>query len=593
MRRTTTVILLVGGGFLLGLLFQPGNPRRVADALLGRGSVNRGAPAAHRQPQPSATPVADGAGAGHPQHDPAGGAPSGHTLAPAVGAMSGMGAGGCGLPQPAFCDTFDAPFPITRSGQLDNSRWSVARVSSAHNPSQGNVDTFYPTDAMFCKDPITGVRPPNDYFECGPQFGESNHFMEAINDKGQYVWDAARIRQPFDFAGRTGTVTFIVDAFTEGNHSFWPEVWISDQPVPAVHSAHPASAAFGNNSVGIAFNADCSANVNCGADCLHRPGDGAVGQITVVQNGVATDYTSASGLTQFGCYSTMMDMHNRFEVRLDQRHVEVWATDMDGSNLREVAALANLSLNFTRGYVYLEHAAYNAEKFGAPADAMHTFHWDDVGFDGPALPLERGYDVADALTPTRDGGVNLGYDLSNGPVSFNLAGVNPSGGAAASVNFTAYYTSVAPLSYRLNNGPAHRLAWPFPDQTTYLWHTVSAPVALSELAPGTNTLWFGQANGVALANIDLTVRPGAEPATPTPGSGVGPGPLPMKTAAWALGHSTEITAGGMNGGGRAGWPPRPAPVTLWEPAGRSGVDLRSVRLRRRPTRGRSRRRRNA
>ena len=40
-------------------------------------------------------------------------------------------------------------------------------------------------------------------------------------------------KQPFDFAGRTGTVAFDVTNDTSGTHGTWPEFWLTDQPVPA------------------------------------------------------------------------------------------------------------------------------------------------------------------------------------------------------------------------------------------------------------------------------------------------------------------------------------------------------------------------
>ena len=40
-------------------------------------------------------------------------------------------------------------------------------------------------------------------------------------------------KQPFDFAGRTGTVSFDVTNDSDGTHAVWPEFWVTDQPVPA------------------------------------------------------------------------------------------------------------------------------------------------------------------------------------------------------------------------------------------------------------------------------------------------------------------------------------------------------------------------
>src|SRR5690349_2839532 len=80
-------------------------------------------------------------------------------LADGVNASVGIGeaaaqtapSGTCGLAQPAFCDTFDQPFTGGgRTGQLDPSRWAIARVGNA-NPSQGLVNFFIGSNAMYCK----------------------------------------------------------------------------------------------------------------------------------------------------------------------------------------------------------------------------------------------------------------------------------------------------------------------------------------------------------------------------------------------------------------------------------------------------------
>ena len=66
-------------------------------------------------------------------------------------------------------------------------------------------------------------RPTTTAFICGQEFGESNHWMETIYDNGSYVMDSNRILQPFDFADRTGTFDFSVDAEVHGR------AWLMDR----------------------------------------------------------------------------------------------------------------------------------------------------------------------------------------------------------------------------------------------------------------------------------------------------------------------------------------------------------------------------
>ena len=103
-------------------------------------------------------------------------------------------------------------------------------ATSEQQPGAGLINNYYPFNAEFCMTHQVMI-PDNDSFICGQQFGESNHWMEGMDDGGQYVMNSNRIRQPFDFAGRTGNVVWDVDAKTEGSHSFWTEVWITDEPV--------------------------------------------------------------------------------------------------------------------------------------------------------------------------------------------------------------------------------------------------------------------------------------------------------------------------------------------------------------------------
>ena len=86
--------------------------------------------------------------------------------------------------------------------------------------------------------------PDNDSFICGQQFGESNHWMEGMNDQDSYVNSLFRILQPFDFAGRTSTLDFSVDAETQGSHSAWIEAWLTADPQQVPHEDFPGTQIF-------------------------------------------------------------------------------------------------------------------------------------------------------------------------------------------------------------------------------------------------------------------------------------------------------------------------------------------------------------
>lgn len=437
---------------------------------------------------------------------------------------------GCGLEEPAFCDSFDAPSPGGRAGDLDESRWSFARVTQAMHVGQGILNQFVATEAALCREKIYGVLPPRDSFFCDAHGTESMHWMEALNDDGAYIYNSARIRQPFDFADRTGRITFDVDAKTQGNHSWWVEVWITDEPVPAPHIDKPGTAARPRNGIGLVFSNAC-----------RGPWRGNLESVELIRDYEHTRLTEGRGLTLEECYTTGDDVFNHFEVRISRDHVEVWATDAGATNLQRRATASGINLPFTRGYVSFQHTQYNAAKFGAPT-AEQTYHWDNIGFDGPVLPIPRGYDAPDALTRGRTGNtINLAYALDAkgmqvcctggggwqqaGPLVFDDVDLRHATGGRINLNVW-YGKAGSTFRYRLNGGGWQTVAYPFPDFVFNAARTLSLPVPLHALRAGRNTLEFAADAEVQIANIDLTVdlddaAPRAPAPTRTPGPGHG------------------------------------------------------------------------
>ena len=294
----------------------------------------------------------------------------------------------------AFCDTFQTIVGGGREGDLDPAKWSFTRATQANNPEAGLVNNYLPFNAEFCTTHQMRLA-DNDSFICGEQFGESNHWMEGMADGGSYVLNSLRARQPFDFAGRTGNVVFDVDAKTEGSHSFWPEVWLTDEPVQGPHQDFPGTHLYPRNGIEFLFNADW-----CGGAPQSQ---NALRQIVVFNNYQPTDYD----FQYSPCFTTQDDMANHFQLKISSTSIAVWASDAGGANFREIASVATPPLPLTRGYLSFEHAQYAADKFNS-TDTM-TYHWHALGFDGPVLPADRGYEVPDADQKQPDGSTNLGY----------------------------------------------------------------------------------------------------------------------------------------------------------------------------------------
>jgi hypothetical protein len=158
------------------------------------------------------------------------------------------------------------------------------------------------------------------------------------------------------------------------------------------------------------------------------------------------------------CYTVQSDHANHFELRISQDRLELWASDLSedgvgtpGPNFRRILSADNLNLPFSRGYVYFQQVQYNAAK--EDVSSMQTYHWHGIGFDGPALPRQRAYQVPDSLQASPNGGVNLGYMLTSQGLRFNLEHVDPSNAINAWLTFNFEYAdapTTARFQYRLN-----------------------------------------------------------------------------------------------------------------------------------------------
>src|SRR6202035_4851584 len=88
-------------------------------------------------------------------------------------------------------------------------------------------------------------------------------------------------------------------------------------------------------------------------------------------------------------------------VNVSQNRIEVYGTNAGTTApLIHLATVPNPDLGFTRGLIWLEDVHYNANK-GVDVgihQAMHTFTWDNVGFDGPILPRDLAFDASDSRT---------------------------------------------------------------------------------------------------------------------------------------------------------------------------------------------------
>jgi len=333
----------------------------------------------------------------------------------------------------AFCDKFDAPTTLARgrAGDLDPIIWGVSRTNTFVNEGQNQFNDWLPATLKGCG-PDQAVLPPNDVRIC------NGVLYDAVSDGEGQPTLAMYPKQPFDFAGRTGTLAFDVSADSQGTHTAWPEFWITDQPVPAPHATLPAQAPHARNSFGLSI--------------AHECGGGGIGvdMMAVTRNYIEEFIPfNQTGCVQKGSLSSL----NHFEVRVSQQRIEVWASDPGSTAVRQIAVADNANLTFTKGLVWIEDVHYNACKSpGTQCD--HTLAWDNLGWDGPAPYRDLSFDVLDANVPLAQGWSQLGYFIA-GARTFAVNGVfwdqTPTG-AIATFNWFPSFGNQVP-TVRLNGGP--------------------------------------------------------------------------------------------------------------------------------------------
>jgi hypothetical protein len=430
--------------------------------------------------------------------------------------------------------TFDNPNPNpaganTRSGELDGIVWGASRSTSDDNQGQGSYFTWHASQMNHCGTTTT-VGPELDLQICNGQL------MEAVNDGGGNVTSFAQYpKQPFDFAGRTGIVSFDVGDDTQGSHMAWPEFVLTDLPVPAPGDQHAGINDFAANSFGVSMAEDCRNGQAI------NPQTGDFGDSWSVDKFFTTKdsqwQTTAPPL--LGCVKkpTAFGQVNHVEIRISQNHQEVWATDPGSTTLKEIAA-ANLNLTLTRGLAWMEDIHYNACKDpGTQCD--HTFVWDNFGFDGPILPRDLTFDVLDANHSGNKTG-SIGYFLpAGGKLTLQVPGVTGIANATKAFVLLTWRTNAPDtVSVALNGHATHDQPWAFGtagDQADAS-ETTAIPVPLNEIVSGINSVAFTASNQISVANVDiLLVGAGGIPSCINPSQCAGsptlkPSPTPPASA---------------------------------------------------------------
>jgi hypothetical protein len=428
----------------------------------------------------------------------------------------------------AFCDDFsEGPNAGGRGGDLDESKWSVARVVGGY--SNTNMYSFPQTPVLPCRSGVSSVGPDSDIVMCDSSSGHGGQIETAMSAQN-YALLSMRPRQAFDFTNRTGTITFNTDAVTAGGGGWWTSVWVTDIPDPLANNSLQVTGGIPHYGIGINFDGN-----NC-ADS--GGGQMRINSVYLHSNYAESEVSAGNGT----CVATKRGLLNHIEVRLSQTSVQVYASDYSTDGVTfpnfQLIGSATIALPFSVGYVHFQQAERAPIKYGYTPSYANNF-WSGLGFDGPVVAPEIAYEVPDALTPS-NGSLNLGYGLLTNGTTFtcctsgqatttgplNLANVNLTRVTSATLAFSVGYTftgnspSALGIQYRLNNGPL-RTPSPTPDfvgaTQCQAWGgtgpcnwamNFAFSVPVSDLVQGTNTLEIvtsGTNDGWApiLANVDL------------------------------------------------------------------------------------------
>ncbi len=448
---------------------------------------------------------------------------------------------GCGLGAAAFCDPFDGPsVDGGREGELDPKKWSVVRASQAGLGGESATVGPYaiPVGSATlpaCRPGLPAqVVPDQDILVCDPITAIQSASLLVAAAEQNYGQVSARIRQQFDFAGRTGKIVFDASLQPSGLLG-WVTLSITEDPIGApsyLRVQNEENGPIPRNAIEIHFDQNCQVEDQVSVNYI------------IVMRGYTHEIIEVTNADRH-CVSMKPGQLNHVEVDVSDGHVAISASPVseDGVTFAPVELLAehDLSLPFTRGYVQLGVYNHASEKYSQNHSVdSYVARFDNVGFDGPVLPVEVAAEVPDVLTtvPVPAGSVfksavNIGYRLGDAftaPLAFTP--IDLAGATRAQITFI--WWSLLPsynggqgtaasyaLQYRLNGGAIHTYRYT-PDQLAFIAAQLAAqqPVAGSlgvrldvdpaELVSGTNTIELATA-GVptsyppVVSNIDLLV----------------------------------------------------------------------------------------
>jgi hypothetical protein len=415
-----------------------------------------------------------------------------------------------------FCDTFSVAHPVTnRSGQLDGVVWGVSRLGGRgiewHDSTIDGCNGPRPASAINATDVIV----------CNGQLRQSYHDNHDVTVMAMYP------KQPFDWANRTGTVSFDVSNDTTGTHGAWPEFWITDLPIPApnAHLIPCDTCSFGRHSFGIRFAADRGSCQN----------GWRADSVVIVRNSVVEDRsifennTTGAQIRERGCATLSSGPNgglNHVEIRISQNTIDVYASDAGSRTLKLINSITNANLSFTRGLIWIGDYRYNAEKAhtqdpSVPDQTNHTYTWDNVAFDGPATYRDLSFDVLDRANSPVGGGVHrIGWETTPvAPANLTTLPMTTQNISAATHAYLLFnfgpFTTPGTFTYTIN-GRTNTAPNPQPSTGLKGWRAMALPVPLNQLVGGAQNIRLSGDVSMNVQNVNIVLVAAA----PVPGGTV-------------------------------------------------------------------------
>lgn len=334
----------------------------------------------------------------------------------AAAPLPDLGKPGCGFVAAAFCDTFESPsVQQGRARELNPALWSGSRT-------EGQLST---TRAMglgmavipACRPGIpTQVWTAQDTLVCNPSNTIASHHLLVATAAQNYGQNSYRIRQPFDFAGRTGKIVFDATVNMLGPLHGWVSLAVTEDPISA-----PGFAIRGNDEGSIIPRNAVEVHIaNFGDETAIAPRN-----IQIFRDYVDTVYEPPQADHAPAFQAGKL---NHFEILISESSVEVTITPYSENSTSFAAPEARFKVNtaipFSRGYVHLNVHNHAMLKYTQPDRTSSILNAtvaqiDNVGFDGPLFALAREYEIPDSLVEFNEkleGGdpynpQHLGYDI--------------------------------------------------------------------------------------------------------------------------------------------------------------------------------------